>query len=92
MARHKSAIRQHRSSLRRKSVNAQNKSALRTQMRKMREAIEEKDRETAVKMLPSVTKAIDTSVKKGAIKKNTGSRYKSRLSRQVALLSATPAK
>lgn len=92
MARHKSAIRQHRSSLRRKSVNAQNKSALRTQMRKMREAIEEKDRETAVKMLPSVTKAIDTSVKKGAIKKNTGSRYKSRLSRQVAQLSFAPAK
>jgi small subunit ribosomal protein S20 len=92
MARHKSAIRQHRSSLRRKSVNAQNKSALRTQMRKMREAIEEKDRETAVKMLPSVTKAIDTSVKKGAIKKNTGSRYKSRLSRQVAQLSPAPAK
>jgi small subunit ribosomal protein S20 len=92
MARHKSAIRQHRSSLRRKSVNAQNKSALRTQMRKMREAIEEKDRETAVKLLPSVTKAIDTSVKKGAIKKNTGSRYKSRLSRQVAQLSPAPAK
>ena len=92
MARHKSAIRQHRSSLRRKSVNAQNKSALRTQMRKMREAIEEKDREAAVKMLPSVTKAIDTSVKKGAIKKNTGSRYKSRLSRQVAELSPAPAK
>jgi small subunit ribosomal protein S20 len=92
MARHKSAIRQHRSSLRRKSVNAQNKSALRTQMRKMREAIEEKDRETAVKLLPSVTKAIDTSVKKGAIKKNTGSRYKSRLSRQVARLSPAPAK
>jgi small subunit ribosomal protein S20 len=92
MARHKSAVRQHRRSLRRKSVNTQNKSALRTQMRKMREAIEEKDRETAVKMLPSLTKAIDTSVKKGAIKKNTGSRYKSRLSRQVAQLSPAPAK
>jgi small subunit ribosomal protein S20 len=92
MARHKSAVRQHRRSLRRKSVNTQNKSALRTQMRKMREAIEEKDRETAVKMLPSLTKAIDTSVKKGAIKKNTGSRYKSRLSRQVAELSPAPAK
>lgn len=92
MARHKSAIRQHRSSLRRKSVNAQNKSALRTQMRKMREAIEEKDRETAVKMLPSLHKTIDMSVKKGAIKKNTGSRYKSRLSRQVAQLSPAPAK
>jgi len=92
MARHKSAIRQHRRSLRRKSVNTRAKSALRTEMRKVREAIENKDREGSLKMLPALFKAIDTSVKKGAIKKNTGSRYKSRLSRQVALLSATPAK
>jgi small subunit ribosomal protein S20 len=86
MARHKSAIRQHRRSLRRKAVNSQTKSALRTQMRKIREAIEAKDREASAKMLPSVFRSIDMSVKKGAIKKNTGSRYKSRLSRQIALL------
>ncbi len=92
MARHKSAIRQHRRSLRRKAVNTRAKSALRTQMRKMREAIQAKDREGSVKMLPALFKAIDTSVKKGAIKKNTGGRYKSRLSRQVALLSPTPSK
>lgn len=92
MARHKSAIRQHRRSLRRKSVNTQAKSALRTQMRKVREAIENKDREASLKMLPALFKVIDTSVKKGALKKNTGSRYKSRLSRQVAFLSPTPAK
>ncbi|OGD16688.1 MAG: 30S ribosomal protein S20 [Candidatus Aminicenantes bacterium RBG_16_63_14] len=92
MARHKSAIRQHRRSLRRKSVNAQTKSALRTKMRKIREAIKNNDREGSVQMLPGVFRAIDTSVKKGAIKKNTGSRYKSRLSRQVALLNPTPAK
>ena len=92
MARHKSAIRQHRRSLRRKSVNTQAKSALRTHMRKIREAIEAKDREGSLKMLPALFKAIDTTVKKGAIKKNTGSRYKSRLSRQVALLGPTPAK
>jgi small subunit ribosomal protein S20 len=61
-------------------------------MRKIREAAAAKDREAAAKMLPGVFKAIDTSVKKGAIKKNTGSRYKSRLSRQVALLGATPSK
>jgi len=92
MARHKSAIRQHRRSLRRKAVNTRTKSALRTQMRKIREAIGDKDVEGSKKMLPAVFKAIDTSVKKGSIKKNTGSRYKSRLSRQVALLSPNPAK
>lgn len=92
MARHKSAIRQHRRSLRRKAVNTRSKSALRTQMRKIREVIEAKDREGSAKMLPALFKAIDTSVKKGSIKKNTGSRYKSRLSRQVALLNPTTAK
>jgi len=88
MARHKSAIRQHRRSLRRKSVNTQNKSALRTRMRKIREAIKNKDAESAAGLLPGVFSAIDKAVKKAAIKKNTGSRYKSRLTRQVALLKA----
>ncbi len=92
MARHKSALRQHRGSLRRKSVNTQTKSALRTTMRKLREAIANKDREGAVKMLPGAFQVIDKSVKKGAIKKNTGSRYKSRLSRQVGLINPAPAK
>jgi small subunit ribosomal protein S20 len=92
MARHKSALRQHRGSLRKRSVNTQTKSALRTTMRKLREAIADNDREGAVKMLPGVFQAIDKSVKKGAIKKNTGSRYKSRLSRQVGLIPLAPAK
>ena len=92
MARHKSAIRQHRRSLRRKSVNTRSKSALRTEMRKIREAVADKDQAGAAKMLPGLFKAIDTSVKKGTIKKNTGSRYKSRLSKQVAALGPAPAK
>lgn len=91
MARHKSAIRQHRRSLRRKAVNSRVKSALRTRMRKVREAIQAKDREAAAAMLPALYREIDKSVKKGAIKKNTGSRYKSRLTRQIALLGAVPA-
>ena len=92
MARHKSAIRQHRRSLRHKAVNTRNKSALRTEMRKVREAVADKDRDAAAKLLPGVFKVIDTSVKKGSIKKNTGSRYKSRLSRQVADLAPKAAK
>ncbi|MCX6569737.1 MAG: 30S ribosomal protein S20 [Candidatus Aminicenantes bacterium] len=92
MARHKSALRQHRGSLRKKSVNTQTKSALRTTMRKLREAIADNDREGAIKMLPGVFQVIDKSGKKGAIKKNTGSRYKSRLSRQAGLIKSAPAK
>jgi ribosomal protein S20 len=48
--------------------------------------------EEAQKLLPSVFSAIDQAVKKGTIHKNTGSRYKSRLSRQIMLLAAGPAK
>ena len=60
MVRHKSAVRQHRRSLRRKNVNAQTKSALRTKMRKLREAVQDNDRDGAAQMLPGVFKAIDT--------------------------------
>jgi small subunit ribosomal protein S20 len=91
MAHHKSAIRQHRRSLRRNAVNKQNKSALRTQMKKIRVAIDDKSAEEAQKLLPSVFSTIDQAVKKGTIHKNTGSRYKSRLSRQIKLISAGPA-
>jgi len=92
MAKHPSAERQHRTSLRNNAVNKKNKSALRTQVKKLRGLIEAKDKEAAVKALPSVIKAIDQTVKKGTIHKNTGSRYKSRLCRQVAEISAGPAK
>ena len=92
MAHHKSAIRQERRSLRRKAVNTQNKSVFRTSIRKVREAIEAKDQEGAKKLLPGVFSAIDGAVKKGAIHTNTGSRYKSRLNRQVDLIGVSQAK
>jgi small subunit ribosomal protein S20 len=92
MARHKSAIRQQRRSVRRKAVNARNKSALRTNIRKVREAVKAKDHEGAKTLLPRVFASIDRAVKKGTIHKNTGSRYKSRLTRQVKLMGASPAK
>jgi len=92
MAHHKSAIRQQRRSVRRKAVNTRNTSALRTKIKKVREAIENKDWEGARKLLPQVYSAIDQAVKKGTIHKNTGSRYKSRLSLQAALTKVSPAK
>jgi len=86
--RHKSAIRQHRRSLRRRAVNQRNKSLMKTLIKKLRETINNSDREAAQALLPQVFKAIDKTVAKGAIKKNTGSRYKSRLSKQVQSLTA----
>ncbi len=92
MAIHKSAIRQWRKSLRRNQINKRNKSILRTQIKKLREAIQNKDKETAEKLLPETFSVIDRTVKKGAIHENTGNRYKSRLSQQLASISIESAK
>ncbi len=92
MAHHPSAVRQHRRSVRRTAINKSNKSTLRTQIKRLRTMIESKDKENAKKLLPEVFSTIDRTVKKGAIHKNTGARYKSRLSRQVELINPSPAK
>ena len=92
MAYHKSAIRQWRRSLRRNSVNKRNKSILRNQIKKLREAIHNKDKEAARNLLPPTFSLIDKSVKKGTIHENKGNRFKSRLSRQVELISSSPSK
>lgn len=92
MAHHKSAIRQWKRSLRRREINKKNKSILRTKIKKLREAIKNKDRETAEKLLPLTFSIIDKSIKKGTINENTGRRYKSRLSHQVEMTSPSPSK
>jgi len=86
MAQHKSAIRQARRSLRRKTINRKNKSILRTEIKKLRTAIEKKDRKKAEEQMPQTFSIIDKSIKKRTIHKNTGNRYKSRLRRQVELI------
>ena len=92
MAHHHSAIRQQRRSVLRQAVNKKNKSGLRSQVKKLRELIENKDKESARKLLPEVFSAIDRTAKKGTIDKNKGSRLKSRLSRQVELINSAPSK
>lgn len=91
MAHHRSAVRQWRRSLRRNAINRRNKSLLRTQIKKLRAAIQAKDKEMARKLLPETMSLIDKSVKKGTIHENKAARYKSRLSRQVELINPSPA-
>lgn len=92
MAHHKSAIRQWRRSLRRNAINKRNRSLLRTHIKKLREAIGNKDKEAAQNLLPLTFSIIDRSIKKGAIHENTGARYKSRLSRQVETMNLSPSR
>jgi len=86
MAHHDSVVRQQRRSLRRNATNRKNKSELRTQVKKLRQAIQGQDKESAEKLLPQTVSLIDKSVKKGTIHENKGARYKSRLGRQVKSL------
>jgi small subunit ribosomal protein S20 len=92
MAQHNSALRQRRRSIRKNAVNRKNKSALRTQVKKIREAIQKGDKEAAQKLVPQTMSLIDKSVKKGTIHKNKGARFKSRLTRQMGLITPSPSK
>ncbi len=92
MANHKSAIKQWRQSLKKKAINTNNKSLLRTQIKTLRMAIQNNEKEEAQKLLPITFSTIDKSIKKGAIHENQGNRYKSRLSRQIESLNASPPK
>jgi len=92
MAQLKSATQQWRRNLRRNAINKKNKSALRKQIKKLREAIQNKDKDSAQQFLPPTFSLIDKSVKKGIIHENKGNRYKSRLGRQVELITSPPSK
>jgi small subunit ribosomal protein S20 len=57
-------------------------------IKKARQAIESKNQDTAAH-IQAVNQALDKAVNKGIIKRNTASRWLSRLSRSVAHLSAS---
>lgn len=83
MANTSSAIKKVRQIERRTAVNSSNKKSMRTQVKKLRSAIDSGDADGAQKLLTSAVSALDRSVQKGVMKKNTASRLKSRLSLKV---------
>jgi small subunit ribosomal protein S20 len=78
-----SATKRIRQNEKRRLRNRSDRSKLRTQVKKVRRALEEEDFETARGLLPQTASLIDRMVKKGVIHSNTGSRYLSRLARKV---------
>lgn len=92
MVNHKSAIRQWRRSLRRRAINKSNKASLRSEVRLLRELIQNKDIGQAKELLSRTFSGIDKAVKKGTIHRNKGRRYKSRLSRQVESITSASSK
>ena len=59
------------------------KSAVKTEIKKVRAAVEAGNKEEAAKALLAATSAIDKAESKGVIKKNTASRKVSRLAQAV---------
>ena len=88
MANHPSAIKRYRQSQKRRLVNQKNRHRLRTEIKKLRAAISAGKAPDAETLAPATFSAIDKSVQKGLIKKNTARRYKSRLMKSVNSLPA----
>lgn len=89
MAGHPSVIKRHNQSLKRRKRNVETRSRLRTLIKKARELIDAKNQESASAQLRTVNKALDNAVSRGIIKRNTASRWMSRLSSSA--WRATPA-
>jgi small subunit ribosomal protein S20 len=83
-----SAIKRVRQNEKRRVRNRGHRTRLRTQIKKLRQAIEAGNAEEAKKLLPGTVSLVDVMVKKGVIHRNAGSRYKSRLSRRLAALAS----
>jgi small subunit ribosomal protein S20 len=88
MANHPSALKRYRQSERRRGINQMNRHQLKTQLKKLRTAISSGKAADAKALLPATFGAIDRSVQKGVIKKNTAGRYKSRITKRINALPA----
>lgn len=83
MANHKSAEKRARQALKRQARNRVARGAVRTEIKKVRTAIEAGDAETAKTQLRLAERQFRKASSKGALKKTTASRQISRLSRAV---------
>lgn len=89
--RHKSALKAHRHSERRRQANQRNKSRLRTILKSVQSTIETGRADEARAKLSEVYSVLDKMIQKGILHKNTAARYKSRLTKRISALSAPAA-
>ena len=83
MANHKSAVKEHRQSLKRRQNNRIRRSTLRTQIKRYRSALDSGDTETARGMLSETLSMVDRSARHGAIEGKAADRTKSRLTKAL---------
>jgi small subunit ribosomal protein S20 len=87
--RHKSAIKRHRQNVKQQARNQVVRTRVRHAVRELREVIAKKDAANAETMLRDTMKTLDKAVTKGVLHRNNAARRISRLSHQVALLTAS---
>ncbi len=79
MANHFSALKRARQTETRTVANRQNKSRLRTALRRFRASLTAGDKTASEQAFRQTVAVLDKAVQKGVLHKNTASRYKSRL-------------
>ncbi len=87
MPNHKSAEKRDRQNIKRRAINRNNRSSLRTQIKKLRAALDGSDQKESQGLLNPTVSMIDKAVNKGILHKNTAARHKSRLTSRVNGLS-----
>ena len=90
MATHKSSEKRARQDLKRRLRNRSNMSAMKTAMKKVREAVESKDLTNITELLRQAQSTIAKTKKKGSIHKNNMARRISRLAALVNKARAVP--
>lgn len=79
MANHKSAIKQYIRDEKRRMINKMNRTKMKSRIKAFMKKLDAGQTEEAKALFPQVISRIDTTIRKGTIHKNTGARYKSRL-------------
>jgi small subunit ribosomal protein S20 len=91
MANHVSSLKRARQTEKKTVVNRANRSRVRGSLRLLREALQKGDVKAAGEQYRATASALDKSVQKGVLHKNTASRYKSRLNARVKALATKKA-
>lgn len=87
----KSAKKRLRQSLERRTRNRTAKSAVKTQLRKIRELAASGDVDKVKAEMPLTTKKLDQAAARGVLHRNTAARLKSRLSKRLKAAAAAKA-
>ena len=91
MANHVSSLKRARQTETRTAVNRANRSQVRSSLRSLREALTKGDAKSAQEQFRATVSALDKSVQKGVLHKNTVSRYKSRLNTRLKAIATAKA-